>query len=191
MLRTARADAAAARCSNASTGFSCDDTGTIHPQLQALHDNLAGNDRPDTVLSWLNKNTAAAILRELAAGERTCTHAALDELPDSKPIKHLRSVLVATGALPPRDEHMIRLERWITATIAGRGNHSERQLLHRYALWHALRRLRHRALAASTSATARPSPSSGMSGPRSRCWTGSPPATSSWPPPGRVTSTPG
>jgi hypothetical protein len=26
------------------------DTGTIHPQLQALHDNLAGNDRPDTVL---------------------------------------------------------------------------------------------------------------------------------------------
>ena len=126
-------------------GLLRDDTGTIHPQLQALHDNLAGNDRPDTVLSWLNKNTAAAILRELAAGERALTHAALDELPDSKPIKHLRSVLVATGALPPRDEHMIRLERWITATIAGRGNHSERQLLHRYALWHALRRLRHRA----------------------------------------------
>ena len=82
-------------------GLLRDDTGTIHPQLQALHDNLAGNDRPDTVLSWLNKNTAAAILRELAAGERPLTHAALDELPDSKPIKHLRSVLVATGALPP------------------------------------------------------------------------------------------
>ena len=39
-----------------------DGTGTIHPRLQALHDNLAGNDRPDTVLGWLNKNTAAAIL---------------------------------------------------------------------------------------------------------------------------------
>jgi hypothetical protein len=122
-----------------------DDTGTIHPRLQALHDNLAGHDRPDTVLDWLNKNTAAAILRELAAGERALTHAALDDLPDSKTIRHLRSVLVATSALPPRDEHMIRLERWITATIAGRGNPDERQLLHRYAVWHALRRLRHRA----------------------------------------------
>ena len=120
-------------------------TGTIHPQLQALHDNLAGNDRPDAVLGWLNKNNAAAILRELAAGERPLTHAALDELPDSKTIRHLRNVLVATGALASRDEHMIRLERWITATIAGRGDHDERQVLHRYAVWHALRRLRRRA----------------------------------------------
>jgi hypothetical protein len=121
------------------------DAGTIHPRLQALHDNLAGNDRPDTVLDWLNKNTAAAILAELAAGQRPLTHAALDELPDSKTIRHLRSVLVATGALPPRDEHMIRLEHWITATIAGRDDPGERQLLHRYATWHALRRLRRRA----------------------------------------------
>jgi len=122
-----------------------DGTGAIHPRLQALHHNLAGNDRPDTVLDWLNKNTAAALLRELAAGGRALTHAALDELPDSKTTRHLRSVLVATGALAPRDEDMIRLERWITATIAGRGDPGERQLLHRYALWHALRRLRRRA----------------------------------------------
>jgi hypothetical protein len=50
-------------------------------------------------------------LGELAAGERPLTHAALDELPDSKTIRHLRSVLVATGALPPRDEHTIRLQQ--------------------------------------------------------------------------------
>ena len=122
-----------------------DGTGAIHPRLQALHHNLAGNDRPDTVLDWLNKNTAAALLRELAAGERALTHAALDELPDSKTIRHLRSVLVATGALASRDEHMIRLEHWITAAITVRDDHGERQLLHRYALWHALRRLRRRA----------------------------------------------
>ena len=40
---------------------------------------------------------------------------------------------------------MIRLQRWITATIAGRDDPGERQLLHRYAIWHALRRLRRRA----------------------------------------------
>ncbi len=122
-----------------------DGTGAIHPRLQALHDNLTGHDRPDTVLDWLNKNTAAALLRQLAAGDRALTHAALDELPDSKTTRHLRTVLVATGALAPRDEHMIRLERWITATIAGRRDHGERQMLHRYATWHALRRLRRRA----------------------------------------------
>ena len=122
-----------------------DGTGAIHPRLQALHDNLAGNDRPGTVLDWLNKNTAAAFLRELAAGERPLTHAALDELPDSKTIRHLRSILVATGALASRDEHMIRLECWITAAVAGRRDHCERQTLHRYATWHALRRLRRRA----------------------------------------------
>ena len=78
------------------------------------------------MLDWLNKNTAAAILAELAAGQRPLTHAALDELPDSKTIRHLRSVLVATGALPPRDEHMIRLEHWITDVIAGREDPGER-----------------------------------------------------------------
>src|ERR1039458_561828 len=50
-----------------------------------------------------------------------------------------------SGALASRDEHMTRLERWITATVAGRGDPGERQLLHRYAVWHALRRLRRRA----------------------------------------------
>ena len=81
------------------------------------------------------------MLRGLAAGQHPLTHAGLDELPDAKPLRHLRSVLVATGALPPRDEQLIRLERWITTTIAA---HPDQQLLHRYAIWHVLRRLRQR-----------------------------------------------
>jgi hypothetical protein len=121
-----------------------DDADNIHPRLQVLHDNLANNDRPDTVLVWLNKDTASAVLRQLAAGERALTHAALDELPDTKPIRHLRSVLVATGALATRDEHLIRLEHWITTTLAARADPDQRQLLHRYAVWHALHRLRRR-----------------------------------------------
>ncbi len=121
-----------------------DGTGQIHPQLQALHDHLAHHDRPDTVLVWLNKPTATAILRELASGKRALTHAALDELPDSKPLRHLRAVLVATGALASRDEHLARLERWVTATIADRGDAEQRAVMHRYAVWHLLRRLRAR-----------------------------------------------
>ena len=121
-----------------------DATGQIHPQLQALRGNLANQQRPDTVLAWLNKDTASAILRELATGQRALSHAALDELPDSKPLRHLRSVLVATAALAPRDEHLSRLEHWITATLADRCDPEQRALLHRYAVWHVLHRLRRR-----------------------------------------------
>jgi len=96
------------------------------------------------VLAWLNKDIASALLSQLAASNQALTHASLDELPDSKPLQHLRSILVATAALPPRDEHLARLERWITATIAERDDPEQRALLHRYAVWHMLHRLRRR-----------------------------------------------
>ena len=121
-----------------------DGTGQVQPRLRALHDHLAAHERPDTVLAWLNKDTASSILGEIACGERELTHAGLDELPDSKPLRHLRSVLVATGALPARDEHLVRLERWITGTLAERGDPEQRALLRSYAIWHQLRRLRGR-----------------------------------------------
>jgi hypothetical protein len=120
-----------------------DEHGQIRPELETLHRSLASADYPDTVLAWLAKDTGAAILRALSADNRPLTHAALDELPDSKPLKHLRALLVATGVLPARDEHMARLERWVTRTIGGRDD-PDQQLLHRYAVWHLLRRLRHR-----------------------------------------------
>jgi len=121
-----------------------DDTGAIGPKLQALHDHLAQHQQPETVLAWLDNDRVSVIMRELATGRRALTHAALDELADSKPLQHLRSVLVAAGALPPRDEHLIRLEHWIAITIADRDDADQRQLLHRYAVWHVLRRLRRR-----------------------------------------------
>jgi hypothetical protein len=47
-------------------------------------------------------------------------------------------MLVATGALPARDEQMARLERWFSRTIAGRENPDEQHLLHRYATWYTI-----------------------------------------------------
>lgn len=121
-----------------------DQKSQIHPQLQGLHDHLAHHDRPDTVLAWLNKPTAPAILAELVRGEHPLSHARLDELADSKPLRHLRAMLVATGALPTRDEHLARLERWVKTTLASVADLDQRELLHRYATWHLLHRLRRR-----------------------------------------------
>jgi hypothetical protein len=125
-----------------------DEAGRIRPHLRALHDALAATDRTATVTAWLD-SASASVLRGLDAGEQL-THAALDELPDGKPVEHLRSVLVAIGSLPPRDEHMARLERWIARAIAARPDPDERKLLHRYATWHVVRRLRGRLAGADT-----------------------------------------
>jgi hypothetical protein len=118
------------------------DDGNIQPELQPLYHALAATERPATVASWLDKSAAPRILRGLA-GQRV-THEAVDDLPASKTVEHLRSILVAAGILPARDEHMVRLERWITRTIADRADPEEQHLLRRYAVWHLLRRLRQR-----------------------------------------------
>jgi hypothetical protein len=125
-------------------GLLADGTGDIRPQLRALHDSLAGTSRPATVLGWLDNNKDSAVLRQPATGERPLTHAALDELPDGKPLRHLRTILVATGTLPARDEHLTRLETWISRAVAGRPDPEQRELLNRYAVWHVTRRLRSR-----------------------------------------------
>ncbi|MFF7074574.1 hypothetical protein [Streptomyces pseudovenezuelae] len=51
---------------------------------------------------------------------------------------------MATGALPPRDERLGALEKWVIATVQARTDPAERRILHGYAVWHHLRRLRRR-----------------------------------------------
>jgi hypothetical protein len=55
-----------------------------------------------------------------AAGERDLSHDQLDRLEQTPVLAHLRSVLVATGTLPPRDEQMARLERFAGEVIDSR-----------------------------------------------------------------------
>ena len=126
-----------------------DDVGEIRPHYRGLYHALLANERPATVMAWLDDPTVSAILQK-HNGEAKPTHAALDAAPAGKPIEHLRAVLVATGTIPQRDEQMARLERWITAALAARRDPGEQQLLHSYAVWHLLRRLRRRTEGADT-----------------------------------------
>ena len=126
--------------------------GDVRPELHQLHRAVGELDRPATALRWASSSTVVAVLGEIAREERPLTHAALDELPASKTLAHLRAVLVATGALPVRDEHLAQIEAWIAEIVAARPDLAERQLLGRYAIWHVLRRLRQRTR--TTAATA-------------------------------------
>jgi hypothetical protein len=121
-------------------------TGRVRVGLEPLRQALAGVGRPEVALGWIRRDKVRALLTGLATGQRPLTHAVLDELPDSKSLRHLRSVLVASGALPARDEHLTRLEHWIRQALAARHDAGQ-HLLHSYAVWHVLRRLRQRARA--------------------------------------------
>jgi len=128
----------------------CGPDGSVHPALAPLHDALGATDPPGTALHWLQRTVVATCLADIAAGHRQVSHEELDGLPQSPTLAHLRAVLVATGTLPPRDEHMAQLERLLHELLATRDDPSERQLLTRYAVWHLLRRLRRRNGASTT-----------------------------------------
>lgn len=118
--------------------------GSIPPALRSLHDALASAERPKSALQWLSRNTVSATLNDIAAGRRELTHQALDELATGKQLDPLRTVLAATGALPAREEQLARLEQHLQGLITVTPDPEARQILHRYAVWHLLRRLRHR-----------------------------------------------
>jgi len=101
-------------------------------------------ERPATVWHWLERPRVRTLLAALGHDHRPLTHEILDGLPESKTLEHLRRVLVATGALPARDERLVRLEQWMTRAIAARDAADERQILHWYAVWHLLHKLRQR-----------------------------------------------
>ncbi|MGH2926681.1 MAG: hypothetical protein ACRDL8_00570, partial [Solirubrobacteraceae bacterium] len=110
--------------------------GTIASALQPLHDALATTEEPGTTLRWLTRRVVSTYLADVACGRRQLSHEELDALGGSPSVAHLRSVLVATGALASRDEYMARLDRLLDGLFAARADPTERQLLQRYALWH-------------------------------------------------------
>ncbi|MEH0399227.1 hypothetical protein QA789_26945 [Streptomyces sp. B21-088] len=120
------------------------ESGAIPPKLRALHDALADTERASTAMRWLSSGIVSTVLSDLSSGRRPFTHEALDELPEGKVVEHIRSVLVATGTLPQRDEQMVRLERHVNDLVTSHATAEGRKILHRYATWHLLRRLRRR-----------------------------------------------
>ncbi len=60
-------------------------------------------------MAWVNRPKVREILSQLGGDSRPVTHQILDDLPPGNTLDHLRSVLVAAGALPERDERLVKL----------------------------------------------------------------------------------
>ena len=127
------------------------DTARLPPGLQTLRANIATAEHHITAMRWLTKPAITPVLADLAAGRMPLTHAAFDERGEGQALAHLRQTLVAVGALPERDEELVRLERFLTGLLAAQPDPDRRKILHRYTIWHLLRRLRGRNHAQPTS----------------------------------------
>ncbi len=119
--------------------------GDVPAPLVAVRDAIAGSDPPFAALNWLRQGAGASILAALAAGEMALTHEALDEHPRPRAAGYVRQLLVTHGALPERNESIAWLEQWIAATLAGVADPEQRRLVHTFATWQTVRRLRRRA----------------------------------------------
>jgi len=117
----------------------------IPPELVAVHDAITATATPRSALNWLRNGAGAAVLADLAAATTPISHAALDAHPRRRGADYLRHVPVAAGVLPARDEPLARLQAWVATLLTGVQQPEHRRLLHAYATWRVLRRLRRRA----------------------------------------------
>ncbi|MCX4405895.1 MULTISPECIES: hypothetical protein [unclassified Streptomyces] len=112
--------------------------GEAEPLLTALH-----TSPPKAVLAWIRRPTPRTLLTAIAADTGPITHEYLDQLPhQQRAIQHIRSTLVAAGALESRDEYLAALENWLAQALSDIEDPTERKLVRSFANWHHLRRLR-------------------------------------------------
>jgi hypothetical protein len=122
--------------------------GDIPVTLLPVFEAICAARTPKSALNWVRRGGGAVILAQVASGTLPATHQALDAWPRRRAADQLRQVLVAGGVLEPRDEELTRAEQWLTALLASIGAGEHRRIVHAFATWHAMRRLR-RAAAAS------------------------------------------
>jgi hypothetical protein len=124
-----------------------DRDGDVRVELRGLHDNLANSERSNLMLAWLNKTAITRILDEFGTGQRALSHAALDS---SRPAN--RSSTCAPSWSPPTPCRPV-MNTWPARRLDRTRPHRTRRsraaaTVHRDAIWHLLRRLRHRINAA-------------------------------------------
>lgn len=118
-------------------------TGTVHQALQPLFDELAGADRPQSVLTWLTKPpaTGARLLALMAQGQMPISHDTFRALPSDRSHNYLRELLASVGVLAPYQAAIERIERWLEAKLESL-DADDAALVGRFARWQVLRRLR-------------------------------------------------
>jgi hypothetical protein len=133
------------RLTDELTALLDDGNGQINPGLLPLFHSLMGMESADTGLIWIHRDYVQDMLRGLAQGHIPLTHEALHQMPRPQATAHLRDLLMACGLLPHKDKHICLLEQWLVHHLADISNPAHRKIIHRFATWEILPKLRTRA----------------------------------------------
>ncbi len=117
--------------------------------LEPLYSALVEASQPRAVLDWLVKRgSSIQALSRIAEGELPLSYALLDALEiefGPRAIGHLEQLLGATGALPARDQVLVKFERWCERFLSGIERPEHAALLRTFLRWQILRPLRQKA----------------------------------------------
>lgn len=97
---------------------------------------------PHRTLEAFKRNVTIAKLRDALASTAPLTHELLDGLGSLAQLGPVRALLVEHGVLPPRDELLIRFERWSRQIADTIRNPNDRRTFDSFVRWHHLRDLR-------------------------------------------------
>lgn len=97
---------------------------------------------PAVTLGVFRRKTTVMLLHELLRTPGEITHELLDASGSVPATRAIRAMLVEHGVLPPRNESLARLERWIHDTAQGMADPVEARAFIRFARWRHLRHLR-------------------------------------------------
>lgn len=117
--------------------------GQISTQFAPLVNELISTPNPVRLLTWLQRTSCSQLLGRLAASSEPISHATLDALPASHDESYVRSLLVRTNVLPPRQESLDRVTPWLNRLLDERPTRHA-QLLQPYVQWELLRKARRR-----------------------------------------------
>lgn len=120
--------------------------------LVVLRTAILSADNPTRVRSWLPASTAGQVLATVASGRTALTHAALDGFGADQSVMHLRSLLVAVGALPAEDRSINRFEAFAGEQLDLIDDSTDRGVVRAWLRWQVLPRLRARDEAGTTMA---------------------------------------
>lgn len=129
--------------------------GRIPAPLLPLREAFLAAEQPRSVHVWLDRSPGVDLLRRLASGALPLSHEALDQLPQTPSLRHLRALLVAAEALPERDPHLAALERARDRLVASLDDPADRRLLRGFATWRVIHRLRRRHAGGATALAAK------------------------------------
>jgi hypothetical protein len=117
--------------------------GTIPPSLAPVRDAVLAVDNPRSGHVWM-RSPAVAVLRRIATGEFSLSHAALDGLRQTASIVHLRDLLVGLELLPFRDPLITKIESAIARRAAELSDENSK-ILRSFGKWSVMRKARRKA----------------------------------------------